>query len=150
MDQKRCRAGWQPAADCQSAWAAVDRIDRGVDTPPQDAILPYISRGTIMRSFWIAILAGCPLLSAQPKARPATADWPTYNRDLASTRYSPLAQINASNAARLSLHGSYKIRPDPDSLPAGTMSHVTPLLGQGIMYLPARNKRVALHPNTGT
>ena len=34
-------------------------------------------------------------------ARNPAWDWPTYNRDLAGTRYSPLTQINTGNISTL-------------------------------------------------
>ena len=40
-------------------------------------------------------------------------DWPTYNRDLAGTRYSPLTQINTKNVATLAPAWSYRLRPEP-------------------------------------
>ena len=54
---------------------------------------------------WVVLLVGVtlPALDAQP-AKPQKdmgADWPTYNRDLAGTRYSPLKQIDAGNVAKL-------------------------------------------------
>src|SRR5262245_19429346 len=53
--------------------------------------------------------------SAQVKARATSegADWPTYNRDLAGTRYSPLTQINTTNVATLVQAWSYRLRPEP-------------------------------------
>ena len=46
-------------------------------------------------------------------------DWPTYNRDLAGTRYSPLTQINATNVSTLKQAWSYRLRPEPGrSVPA--------------------------------
>ena len=33
--------------------------------------------------------------------KPAPGDWPSYNHDPASTRYSPLTQINTKNVATL-------------------------------------------------
>ena len=30
-----------------------------------------------------------------------SSEWPTYNHDLAATRYSPLTQINTDNVAKL-------------------------------------------------
>ena len=44
-------------------------------------------------------------LSAQPAPRPSTArgEWPTYGGDLASTKYSPLDQINAANFSQLKI-----------------------------------------------
>jgi glucose dehydrogenase len=41
-------------------------------------------------------------LAPASKAQNAS-DWPMYNRDLATTRYSPLAQINTTNVANLKM-----------------------------------------------
>jgi len=103
-----------------------------------------------MRLRLFVVLAGFAVaatLTAQVHS--AGADWPTYNRDLASTRYSPLTQINTANVAQLALAWSYKMRPDPDSPAAGTMNQVTPMIVGGVVYLPAGNKVVALDPDTG-
>ena len=77
------------------------------------------------------------------------ADWPSYNRDLASSRYSPLTQINPGNVQKLASAWSYRMRPDPDSPASGTMNEVTPIVVNGVMYLPAGNRVVALDPETG-
>ncbi len=76
-------------------------------------------------------------------------DWPTYNRDLASTRYSPLTQINTRNVAELAQAWAYRMRPDANSSPASTMNQVTPLVVNGIIYLPAGNRVVALDGDSG-
>lgn len=91
----------------------------------------------------LLLIAALPLLAQSP------GDWPTYNRDLASTRFSPLAQINASNVGKLTQAWSYKLRPDAGSPNSGTMNEVTPIVVNGIMYLPAGNRVVALDPETG-
>src|SRR6202161_4793597 len=94
---------------------------------------------------WItlaAVLAG--IASAQP-----AADWPTYNRDLAATRYSALKQINAANVSKLAQAWSYRLRPHATSPVAGTMSEVTPIVVNGVMYLPAGNRVLALDPGNG-
>lgn len=51
----------------------------------------------------LALALGAAALSAQHAARPSTArgEWPTYGADLASSKYSPLDQINTANFARL-------------------------------------------------
>jgi quinoprotein glucose dehydrogenase len=77
------------------------------------------------------------------------ADWPSYNRDLASSRYSPLTQINPGNVQKLAPAWSYRMRPDADSPPSGTMNEVTPIVVNGVMYLPAGNRVVALDPESG-
>lgn len=89
-----------------------------------------------------------PVLAAQAVKIPP-GDWPTYNHDLASTRFSPLTQINAGNVARLAPAWSYRLRPDADSPSAATMNQVTPLVIGGVMYLPAGNRVVALEADSG-
>jgi quinoprotein glucose dehydrogenase len=77
--------------------------------------------------------------------KPSPADWPTYNRDLAGTRYSPLAQINTRNVAQLKLAWSYR----PSDSGARPSPEVTPLVLGGRMYLTAGNRVLALEPTTG-
>jgi len=60
----------------------------------------------------IAVAAGAAGLALQNSPRNADADWPTYNRDLAGTRYSPLTQINTNNVATLKQVWSYRLRPE--------------------------------------
>src|ERR1700735_134986 len=98
-----------------------------------------------MKPQWITIAA----FLIQAAGAQTAADWPNYNRDLASTRYSALKQINAGNVSKLAQAWSYKLRPDANSPPAGTMNEVTPIVVNGVMYLPAGNRVVALDPETG-
>src|SRR4030095_4723444 len=85
-------------------------------------------------------------------------DWPTYNRDLAGTRYSPLTQITTANVAMLTQAWSYRLRPAPGvSVPAidkpassfEIFQEVTPIVVNGVMYLPSGHRVVALEPETG-
>ncbi|HEX4133510.1 MAG TPA: pyrroloquinoline quinone-dependent dehydrogenase [Bryobacteraceae bacterium] len=89
------------------------------------------------------------LIAALPLAAQNPADWPTYNRDLASSRFSPLTQITPANVSKLAQAWSYKMRPDADSPNSGTMNEVTPIVVNGVMYLPAGNRVIALDPETG-
>jgi glucose dehydrogenase len=99
---------------------------------------------------WIAAAGASGQSNVKAKAASdGEADWPSYNRDLASTRYSPLRQINTGNAANLTEAWSYRLRPDANSPAAGTMNEVTPVVVHGVMYLPAGNRVVALEPETG-
>ena len=72
-----------------------------------------------------------------------------YSRDLASTRYSPLAQINTSNVAQLKEAWSYLPRAGGGGPAAITFSEVTPIVVNDVMYLAAGNRVVALEPETG-
>jgi quinoprotein glucose dehydrogenase len=94
----------------------------------------------------------------QVAPRSPDADWPTYNRDLAGTRYSPLAQINTQNVGKLTQAWSYRLRPAAGvSVPAvdkpassfEVFQQVTPIVVNGVMYLPSGNRVVALEPETG-
>ena len=64
----------------------------------------------LMRSHWMLTSSPrppcCPLcMRRRPRLQDSAADWPMYNRDLAGTRYSPLAQINTKNVAKLTRRG---------------------------------------------
>jgi quinoprotein glucose dehydrogenase len=61
------------------------------------------ARGLKAMSIGLGVTLAMAVLAAQPVTRPSTArgEWPTYGGDLASSKYSPLDQINASNFARL-------------------------------------------------
>ncbi|HEX4023305.1 MAG TPA: PQQ-binding-like beta-propeller repeat protein [Steroidobacteraceae bacterium] len=54
-----------------------------------------------------ALACAATLLGTAAGAGAAQSDWPSYNRTLTSNRYSPLAQINTGNVARLELLCSY-------------------------------------------
>src|SRR5437588_10331969 len=103
-----------------------------------------------MTRLFPAFLSCAVLCSGQSKSsagryKPSPAEWPTYNRDLAGTRYSPLAQINASNVSQLKLAWSYR----PGESGGRVSAQVTPLVIRGRMYLTAGNRVVALEPDTG-
>jgi quinoprotein glucose dehydrogenase len=75
-----------------------------------------------------------------------------YRRDYAGTGASPLAQINASNVSRLRQAWAYGLGSDAPAIgrgAAGPNSEATPIVVNGVMYLPAANRVVALDPQTG-
>ena len=74
------------------------------------------------------------------------------------TRYSPLTQINTTNVSTLAPAWSYRLRPEPGrSVPAvdkpassfEVFQEVTPIVVNGVMYLPSGHRVVALDPETG-
>ena len=67
-------------------------------------------------------------------------DWRTINRDLAATRFSPLADINRANVAQLKEAWSYPFR---------SFNTAVPLVIEGTMYFPAGNRVVALDADSG-
>src|SRR5665213_3792636 len=100
-----------------------------------------------MRSYLTLILLSAGLAQAQSKA----SDWPMYNRDPAGTRYSPLTQINTKNVAKLKLAWSYGLKADSTGrgAPRASGSEATPIVVDGVMYLPAAGRIVALEPDSG-
>jgi glucose dehydrogenase len=82
--------------------------------------------------------------AASPPAAPlvgvAPGDWPLINRDLNANRYSPLTEITASNVANLAPSWTYQL---------GGNSTAVPIVVGGTMYLPSRDRVVALDGDSG-
>jgi quinoprotein glucose dehydrogenase len=101
-----------------------------------------------MRFLCVRLIAVCALApsavaqSANNKPAKASGDWPFYAGNLAGTKYSALAQINTKNVAELAPAWSYR-------LAERGAFEITPIVVNGVMYLPAGNKVVALEPETG-
>ena len=100
-----------------------------------------------------ATLAMCMVLWAALPARAQTGtksgEWPSYGGDLASTRYSPLDQINAGNFSKLQVAWRFKtdnLGPTPEANLEGT-----PLMVKGVLYATAGTRRavIALDAATG-
>jgi len=70
----------------------------------------------------------------------APGDWPLINRDLTASRYSPLTDITAANVANLKSSFTY---------PLGGNSTAVPIVVGGVMYLPSRDRVVAVDGDTG-
>ncbi len=88
-----------------------------------------------------------PAASAAPKtgAAPtsdgvAPGDWPLINRTLAANRYSPLTDINAANVRNLETSWTFQL---------GGNSTAVPIVVAGVMYVPSRDRVVALDGDTG-
>jgi glucose dehydrogenase len=85
--------------------------------------------------------------SAQRSAAPPASEWPTYNHDLAGTRFSPLTQINSGNVSTLRQAWTYKW---PSAGPAQFGgSEAVPIVVGGVLYMPAGGSIVALEADTG-
>jgi len=96
----------------------------------------------------LLLVAGIVLFRLYPQAittRGDGAGWPSYNHDLAGTRFSPLSQINNRNVDKLVLAWSYR----PADSGGRASLQVTPLVVNGRLYLTAGNRVVALEPETG-
>src|SRR5712692_7348034 len=91
---------------------------------------------------WIAV-------GASGQSRAKDGEWPTYNADLAGTRYRPLDQINANNFSNLEVAWRFKtdnLGPFPDYELEGT-----PLMVNGVIYTTGGTRRsvIALDAKTG-
>ena len=89
---------------------------------------------------------------------PKPGDWLTYNGNLSGNRYSPLAQINASNVHKLTLQWAFSIPLWTQFLPdtpyfRENMRYfgleTVPLVADGIMYVTGPNQIFALDAATG-
>jgi quinoprotein glucose dehydrogenase len=111
-----------------------------------------ISRRTIFGASALAFLsAKTPLARAAAPAppKPADTDWKHYAGDLASRRYSPLEQINASNFNDLEI--AWRFKPDAFGPQPEFNLEATPLVIKGRMYTTVGTRRdvVALDAATG-
>jgi glucose dehydrogenase len=98
------------------------------------------------------LLASLPLASVwaqAPDAISSGAEWPHYRGNLSGTGYSPLTQINASNVDSLTEAWTYSLLSTASENPRQPNSQVTPIVVDGIMYLPAADRVIALDPVTG-
>src|ERR1700724_451487 len=78
--------------------------------------------------------AGQAAATGQPSTR--NGDWPMYTADLRGSKYSPLAQINASNFNKLEVAWRFKtdaFGPYPEYKLEGT-----PIMVKGVLYTTAR------------
>jgi glucose dehydrogenase len=100
------------------------------------------------------LVCGTLVVRAQQNrtANPA-GDWPTYNHDLAATRFSPLAQITPDNVGQLKEAWTVQLAPPPAvGAPAGPGAggfQAVPLVVNGVLYTPAGNRVLALEADTG-
>jgi quinoprotein glucose dehydrogenase len=95
----------------------------------------------VVSSFGLgAVFALAMFAGAEAKPSIPDGDWRTINRDLASTRYSPLGDINRSNVSTLAVAWSYPLK---------GYNTAPPLVVDGVMYLPAGSRIVALDADTG-
>src|ERR1700733_11885354 len=94
-----------------------------------------------------------PALLSQAATPQKDADWPMFNRDLAGTRYSPLTQINTANVDTLTKAWTYLFNREGKTISGDSAfelyQEITPIVVNGVMYLPSGDRVVALDPETG-
>ncbi len=74
-------------------------------------------------------------------SNPSAADWPAWRRDADTLGYSPLKQINRRNAGQLTPAWTASLSPGTNG--------VAPLVHDGVMFLNASGKVMALDAATG-
>ena len=100
-------------------------------------------------------VAGAVLIACGPMSNEAEdGDWPMYRGDLAGTGYSALAEITTANVGHLAPAWTYALASSPGEDAAGdrgrpARSQATPIVVDGLMYLPAADAVVALDAATG-
>jgi quinoprotein glucose dehydrogenase len=95
------------------------------------------------------VMAWTTMPATGQSAAAKVGEWRSYGADLASTRYSPLDQVNASNFSKLEVAWRFKtdaLGPRPEF-----NLQSTPLVVNGVMYAAAGTRRavIALNPTTG-
>jgi glucose dehydrogenase len=94
-----------------------------------------------------------PTVLSQAATPQKDADWPMFNRDLAGTRYSPLTQINTANVGALAKVWTYPFHREGKAIsgdsPTELYQEITPIVVNGVLYLPSGDRVVALEPETG-
>jgi quinohemoprotein ethanol dehydrogenase len=107
-------------------------------------MIANVLRGSAALAGVVALAGAVALGQGKPNAdQKASADWPLHNLDLHNTRFSPLNQITAANAGKLTLKWTFET-PKSDST-----GSITPLVVDGVMYFNAGSKLFAVNAATG-
>ena len=101
-----------------------------------------------------ATVAGAALLACGT-ASEGVGDWPMYRGDAAGKGYSSLQEVRLANIGGLVQAWSYSLAPvaapagDAERQTRSARSQATPIVVDGLMYLPVADAVVALDPVTG-
>ena len=92
---------------------------------------------------------GVSAFQRAPARGTATIEWKTYGADLASTRYSPLDQIDGGNFSKLKI--AWRLTTNDFGPRPDTLYSATPLFVGNVLYTTVGTTRtvVALNPATG-
>ena len=98
-------------------------------------------RSTVV-AFLLLVSVGMCLIGESrllAQVRDHLGEWPAYASDKASSKYSPLDQINKENVARLQIAWRQSTIPDEarhgSTIPAPARSQNTPLMVDGLLYI---------------
>jgi quinoprotein glucose dehydrogenase len=97
-----------------------------------------------------AVAAGLALVTSNVsgQSRNKDGEWPTYNADLAGSRYRPLDQINASNFSKLEV--AWRFKTDSIGNRPEYKLEGTPLMVNGTVYATAGSRRAAVALDAAT
>ena len=128
------------------------RRANSLDCPAPPFWRPGWYTSHFMRISSILFLAVLPAAVFAQSSAIAPGDWPRYTRDLANTKFSPLDQITAGNVAKLAPAWTFTLQePATDGKPGRpVISAATPIVIDGVMYLPAGKRVVALNAADGS
>jgi len=109
-----------------------------------------LKRAAVTSALGLAALAACETAPADSRGQPP-GEWRGINSDMASTRYSPLDQIDSTNFARLAVAWEWKGENAPIDLGGETLPRNLPIYAGGRLITTAGPKRtvVALDPESG-
>jgi quinoprotein glucose dehydrogenase len=96
----------------------------------------------------VAAIVGAASVTMRGQWAPKVGEWATYGGDLASTRYSPLDQIDATNFGKLQLAFRFKtenLGPRPEF-----QFQSTPLMVNGRLFTTAGTRRAAVALDAAT
>jgi quinoprotein glucose dehydrogenase len=98
----------------------------------------------------VSVLIGILSISvvALGQYRPKDTEWPSYNADLAGSRYRPLDQINASNFNKLEV--AWRFKTDSIGNRPEYKLEGTPLMVNGVVYAAAGSRRAAIALDAAT
>ena len=114
----------------------------------------------------VCVVFALPVVAGlQTRSSEVSGDWPMYSHSLSGQRYSPLTQITPSNVTSLTQVWTLRLTQpaagrrgggpgpaaaNPEGAGTGSNPQVTPIVINGVMYLPARGNQVlALDTDTG-
>src|SRR5204863_8434910 len=89
----------------------------------------------------LAVALTCTTAGSHGQTGAKNSDWRTYSGDLASTRYSPLDQINAGNFSELQV--AWRLRTDVLCGRPDFNLQTAPLMINGVLYATVGSRRQA-------
>src|SRR4029453_18727416 len=96
----------------------------------------------------LALTLALMTVGVRGQSKPKPGEWPTYGADLASTRYSPLDQINKDNFNKLEV--AWRFKTDALGSRPEFQLQSTPLMVDGVVYSTAGTRRAVVALDAGT